>query len=283
MTQPRFTSGAAGAFSFDVANHLLDTVDSLQRQDPPATTKAGGRNDMAIAAQLLEEVDPETIEWDGEDGQGNKIKVWKWKGLFVGKNTTEPMTRYVGGYNISQGGLHHGSFGAEPSGFAIQLGGEAARLDFVLLHPIRSVTPVSHERWFAFQGKTDTNRVTMLRILSLAPIAPQRWSYRVQPVKYVYQEGDNVPVIVDSGIEGRAYNLSEPHLYGQPLTTPDGTLEIMTPVSNVFVLGMKQASDDQGVPLYVFQAPLPLRPVCGGAGIMMMQQRDDGRFLRDGI
>lgn len=288
MTQPRFTSGSAGAFSFDVANHLLDSVGSLQGRDSSGPAKSTGRKDFTIAAQIQEEVDPQSIEWDGEDAQFRRLKVWKWRGLFVGKNSAATSERYVGGYQSADPesqatGLNHGSFGAAPSGYAIQLGGGAVSGDYVMLHQIRSVSPIANERWFAFQGSNDEGKMSMLRIMSSTPISEQSWYYRVQPCRFEFPSG-NVPTLVNVGEEANALNLYEPSLYGQPLENVNGRLVVAGPItSGNRVLGIRQASNSAGVALYVFQAPVPLRAECGGPGVMMMQQQSDARFLRDGM
>lgn len=286
----RFVSGGAGNFTFDVANGLLDSVSRLEGREPQGRQGSRAASGRTIVAQLTDEVPAGEIEWEGKDGSGEPLKVWKWKALFVSKgSTSDPSAgRYVGGVNVSTGGIHHGSFGTAPSGYAVQLGGFAQKLDYVILHAVDVTGPIANERWFGFYGVSDpvaAGTFGLLRIINEQQVAERKWWYTVQPSRYRFPSGSSSPTVESlPGPPALAWNLYEPSLYGQPLSGPNGRLEVVGPIPiGSLVLGTLQTRSPSGQAFYVFQAPLPLRAECDGPGMLMMQQQGDARLMRDGI
>jgi len=285
----RFVSGGAGNFTFDVANGLLDSVSRLEGREPQGRQGSRAASGRTIVAQLTDEVPAGEIEWEGEDGRGEPLKVWKWKALFVSKGSTSDPDggRYVGGVNVSAGGIHHGSFGTAPSGYAVQLGGFAQKLDYVILHALDVTGPIANERWFGFYGTGDpiaAGTVGMLRISGTSAIGERSWLYTVNAVRYRFTADGALTLETLPGPPGIAYNLYEPNMYGQPLYGPNGRLVVHMPIPvGALVIGTLQTRSPSGQAFYVFQAPLPLRAECDGPGMMMMQQQGDARLMRDGI
>jgi hypothetical protein len=296
MTSERFVSGGAGRFTFDVANGLLDDVERLKgkardgekkQSKPPGAIIARLREKITSAQAGFDAVDNWEDQYEGDYG----VEFFRWTAVEIDKGTTSHPygDRYVKtiGDHIPNVGINSQMFGAPPSGIALKLSGYANVNDLVSLYPFPTYGKVSHERFFAFYGPSDpiaSGTVGVLKIIDSAEIGGNRWVYSVEPRRY--RNVGSVPSPESLGVPvGLAYNLYEQSsLYGQPLSGSNGRLEVVGPIpQGSVVLGTYQTRLSFGYEFYVFQAPLPLRAVCDGPGMAMMQEQGDARLMRDGL
>lgn len=244
---------------------------------PPDESSAARLNDRPIFARLEESVSNFSVGLAGQP-----LRVWRWSAVDL--NQMQSGERYV---QLTPN-LNSEAYGTPPSGLAVQINGEAARGDLVMLQALPTYGTISHERWFGFYGASEpvaAGTFGVLRIINEQQVAERKWWYTVQPSRYRFPSGASSPTVEALPLSpALAWNLYEPSLYGQPLMGPNGRLEVVGPIPiGSLVLGTLQARTPEGQAFYVFAASLPLRAVCDGPGVMMMQQHGDARLMRDGI
>lgn len=243
----RFTSGNVGRLTFEHANRMADAADAVESMptgDRIATVPI--RPDF-IVARLTSKA--------GMTLPPDNFEVWNWTEMGV---TGTRQSRVVA--PIPKG-LVSSQIGEMPIGRAIRLAGSARVKDIVTIFPMKDQTG---ESWYGFVGRPELpqSMTSVLQIIDAIEIAPKVWKYMLRPV-YMDDQGNfsTNPLFVES----YGYNLYEVSgLHGQGLqfSNPDGRLVVEGPVSGP-VLGIVASAPDQPV-VWAFEAPLPLKPTCGG-------------------
>jgi hypothetical protein len=281
----RFTSGGAGKFTFDVANKLLDTADELSGQPISGDQSSASRSRETMVARLVEKVPDLVITVAGV-----ARSVWRWHAYEQRKGSSaDPNLRYLAPIP----NLDSQTFGAAPSGLAVQINGSASVGDVVVLSPLVPHGDISSERWFAFAGNADplaggiggVPTIAVGRISGYQQVGVRKWLYEIQIGQYrTLSTGLPYWDSLDQPMSGKAINVYEDSdLYGQNTSFVMGSLEVFPIPHSSRVIIQYQTRFDDGTPVYVFMAPNPMRPECNGPGMAQMQQGRTDRILRDGI
>lgn len=242
----RFTSGGVGRLTFEHANRMADATDRVESMTTGDRVVQRRIDPSFIVARLTTKL--------GFTLPPQKYEVWNWVEIgVVGTRAARSIAQIPKGMTAID-------IGESPIGRAIKVAGTCKPSDIVVLFPMKDETG---ESWYAFTGRpTVVATTSLLAILEATEVAQGIFSYQVEPRFIDTGRGLTPNTDLPSGVAFNAYEISERH--DQPLIfeNPPSRMEVIGPVKGP-VVGILASAPDQPT-VWMFEAPSPLRPVCGG-------------------
>ena len=242
----RFTSGNVGRLTFEHANRMADATDRVESMPTGDRVVERRIDPNFIVARLTTRL--------GFTLPPQKYEVWNWVEVGVtgtrAARSVAPIPKGMASIDI----------GESPIGRAIKIAGTSKASDIVVLFPMKDETG---ESWYGFTGRPTVLATTsLLRIIQAVEVSEGVFSYQVEPVFIDTSRGLTPNTDLPAGVAFNAYEISERH--DQPLIfdNPPSRMEVIGAVKGP-VVGILASAPDQPT-VWVFEAPSPLRPVCGG-------------------
>lgn len=246
----RFTSGGVGRFGFDEANATLNAADAMVGRFDDHGKPLKVEPPKAIVAKLTQDLGPNFFD---AGPQGTEYRVWNWVQIRIAKPSPKRELQ------TAPNGKQAVKFGEIPTGRAVQLGGKANVGDHVILFRLMAE---DGSVWFCFTGKPNVSISSVLKIDSATEMVPGIYRYQVTPQYITDGGGLELNPNADAGPAFNLYELSQYHGQETEFADPPSRLVPDGPVEGP-VLGTL-ASNPNGPIIWAFEAPLPLKPECGG-------------------